>query len=107
MYFRWPVNLIVVHLVALDNKVDKMHPDEMIEVRALMDYKIPVVTNEITETKTETIVQKPKGIYLGAGVNSLLKPSAAVSYLDNKYLFQYQYQPLEGVHQIGVSKKLF
>jgi hypothetical protein len=39
--------------------------------------------------------------------NSLLKPSASVSYLDNKYLFQYQYQPMEKVHQIGVSKKLF
>jgi hypothetical protein len=27
--------------------------------------------------------------------------------LDNKYLFSYQYQPLQRVHQIGVSKKLF
>jgi hypothetical protein len=80
---------------------------EVLKMTATNDYKIPVVTNTITETKTETIVVKPKGIYLGAGVNSLLKPSASVSYLDNKYLFEYQYQPLQKVHQIGVSKKLF
>jgi hypothetical protein len=80
---------------------------EVLKMTATNDYKIPVVTNTITETKTETILLKPKGIYLGAGVNSLLKPSASVSYLDNKYLFQYQYQPMEKIHQIGVSKKLF
>jgi hypothetical protein len=80
---------------------------EVLKMTATNDYNIPVVTNTITETKTETIVVKPKGIYLGAGVNSLLKPSASVSYLDNKYLFQYHYQPMEKIHQIGVSKKLF
>ena len=80
---------------------------EVLKMSATNDFKIPVVTNTITETKTETIVKKPKGIYLGAGVNSLLDPSASVSYLDNKYLFTYQYQPLQKVHQIGVSKKLF
>jgi hypothetical protein len=66
-----------------------------------------VINNTITETKTETIVVKPKGIYLGAGVNSLLQPGAKVTYLDNKYLFQYSFQPLDRVHSIGVSKKLF
>jgi hypothetical protein len=80
---------------------------EVLKMTATNDYKLPVVTNTITETKTETIVKKPKGIYLGAGVNSLLNPSASVSYLDNKYLFQYQFQPMQNVHQIGVSKKLF
>lgn len=80
---------------------------EVLKMTATNDYKIPVVTNTITETKTETIVKKAKGIYLGVGVNSLLDPSASVSYLDNKYLFSYQFQPLEKVHQIGVSKKLF
>jgi len=80
---------------------------EVLKMTATNDYNIPVVTNTITETKTERIVVKPKGIYLGAGINSLLKPSASVSYLDNKYLFTYQFQPLERVHQIGVAKKLF
>ncbi len=80
---------------------------EVLKMTATSDYNIPVVTNTITNTETKTIVQKPKGIYLGASVNSLLQPSANVAYLDNKYLFEYQYQPLQKVHQIGVSKKLF
>ena len=80
---------------------------EVLKMSATNDFKIPVVTNTITNTETRTIIQKPKGIYLGAGVNSLLEPSASVAYLDNKYLFQYQYQPLQKIHQIGVAKKLF
>ena len=80
---------------------------EVLKMTATNDYKLPVVTNTITETKTETIIKKSKGIYLGAGVNSLLQPSAKVGYLDNKYLFQYGYQPLEKIHTLSVSKKLF
>jgi hypothetical protein len=80
---------------------------EVLKMTATNDYKIPVVTNTITNTETRTIIEKPKGIYLGAGVNTLLKPSASVAYLDNKYLFQYQYQPLQKIHTLGVSKKLF
>jgi hypothetical protein len=80
---------------------------EVLKMTATNDYKLPVVTNTITETKTETIVVKPKGFYLGAGVSSLLQPNAKVAYLDNKYLFSYQFEPLQGVHQIGVAKKIF
>jgi hypothetical protein len=80
---------------------------EVLKMTATSDFKMPVVTNTITETKTETIVKKPKGIYLGASVNSLLQPGAKVSYLDNKYLFSYQYQPLEKLHTLSVNKKLF
>ena len=80
---------------------------EVLKMTAVNDYKIPVVTNTITETKTETVVVKPKGIYLGAGINSMLQPSGKVSYLDNKYLFEYGYQPLQKIHTLSVSKKLF
>jgi hypothetical protein len=80
---------------------------EVLKMTATSDFKIPVVTNTITNTETKTIIQKPKGIYLGAGVNSLIQPSASVSYLDNKYIFQYQFQPLEKLHTVSVSKKLF
>ena len=72
---------------------------EVLKMTATNDYKIPVVTNTITHTNTQTIIKKSKGLYLGASAN--------VSYLDNKYLFTYQFQPLQGVHQIGVAKKLF
>jgi hypothetical protein len=80
---------------------------EVLKMTATSDYQIPVVTNTITNTETRTIIQKPKGIYLGAGINSVLQPSASVAYLDNKYLFQYQYQPMTKIHTLGVSKKLF
>ena len=80
---------------------------EVLKMTATNEYKIPVVTNTITQTNTQTIIKKSKGLYLGANVNSMLQPGANVSYLDNKYLFSYQFQPLQGVHQIGVSKKLF
>ena len=80
---------------------------EVLKMTAVNDYKLPVVTNTITETKTETVVVKPKGIYLGAEINSMLQPSAKVSYLDNKYLFEYGYQPLQKIHTLSVSKKLF
>jgi hypothetical protein len=80
---------------------------EVLKMTATNDFNIPVVTNTITNTETKTIVQKAKGIYLGAGVNSLLDPLAKVSYLDNKYLFSYQYQPVTKIHTLGVSKKLF
>jgi hypothetical protein len=80
---------------------------EVLKMTATNDFKIPVVTNTITNTETRTIIQKPKGIYLGASVNSLLQPGAKVAYLDNKYLFEYQYQPMTKVHSLGISKKLF
>jgi hypothetical protein len=80
---------------------------EVLKMTATSDFKIPVVTNTITNTETKTIIQKPKGIYLGASVNSLLQPGAKVAYLDNKYIFQYQFQPLEKLHTVSVSKKLF
>jgi hypothetical protein len=80
---------------------------EVLKMTATSDFKIPVVTNTITNTETKTIVQKQKGIYLGASVNSLLQPGAKVSYLDNKYIFQYQFQPLQKLHTLSVSKKLF
>jgi hypothetical protein len=80
---------------------------EVLKMTATSDFKIPVVTNTITNTETKTIVEKPKGIYLGASVNSLLQPGAKVSYLDNKYIFEYQFQPLEKLHTLSVSKKIF
>jgi predicted RNase H-related nuclease YkuK (DUF458 family) len=80
---------------------------EVLKMTATNDFKIPVVTNTITNTETKTIIKKAKGIYLGAGVNSLLKPSAKISYLDNKYLFEYAYQPVTKIHSLGISKKLF
>jgi hypothetical protein len=80
---------------------------EVLKMSVTNDFKIPVVTNTVTNTETRTIIQKPKGIYLGVGVNSLLDPGVKASYLDNKYILEYQYQPVTKIHTLGVSKKLF
>jgi len=71
------------------------------------DFKIPMVTNTITKEKTVTNTVLSKGVYLGGGVNSIMQYNVSASYVDNKYLFQYQYQPQLRVHQIGLAKKLF
>jgi len=80
---------------------------EVLKMTATNDYNIPVVTNTITNTETKTIIKKSKGLYLGASINSLLDPGAKASYVDDKYIFQYQYQPVTKIHTLGVSKKLF
>ena len=80
---------------------------EVLKMSVTNDFKIPVVTNIVTNTETRTIIQKPRGIYLGVGVNSMLDPGVKASYLDNKYIFEYQYQPVTNIHTLGVSKKLF
>ena len=80
---------------------------EVLKMTAINDFKLPVVTNTIIETKTETIIKKSKGFYLGASINSNLDPGAKASYVDDKYIFQYQFQPVTKIHTLGVSKKLF
>jgi hypothetical protein len=80
---------------------------DVLKMSVTNDFKIPTVTNTITNTETKTIIKKSKGLYVGASINSLLDPGAKVSYLDNKYLFQYQYQPVTKIHSLGISKKLF
>ena len=80
---------------------------EVLKMSVTNDFKIPVVTNTITNTETKTIIKKSKGIYLGANISSLLQPGATASYVDDKYIFQYQYQPMTKIHMLGVSKKLF
>ena len=40
-FINWPGPIIDLYLETIDDAVAKMHPDEMIEARALMDLKIP------------------------------------------------------------------
>ena len=80
---------------------------EVLKMSVTNDFKIPVVTNTITNTETKTIIKKSKGVYLGANISSLLQPGATASYVDDKYMFQYQYQPMTKIHTLGISKKLF
>ena len=80
---------------------------EVLKMNVTNDFKIPTVTNTVTNTETKTIIKKSKGLYLGANINSLLDPGATASYVDDKYIFQYQYQPMTKIHSLGISKKLF
>jgi hypothetical protein len=80
---------------------------EVLKMNVTNDFKIPVVTNTITNTETKTIIKKSKGLYLGATINSMVQPGASASYVDDKYIFQYQYQPMTKIHSLGISKKLF
>ena len=80
---------------------------EVLKMNVTNDFKIPVVTNTITNKETKTIIKKSKGLYLGATINSMVQPGASASYVDDKYIFQYQYQPMTKIHSLGISKKLF
>ena len=40
-FINWPGAIIDLYLETIDDAVAKMHPDEMIEARQLMDEKIP------------------------------------------------------------------
>jgi hypothetical protein len=39
-FINWPGPIIDLYLETIDDKVAKMHPDEMLEARQLMDEKI-------------------------------------------------------------------
>lgn len=80
---------------------------EVLKMDVSNDFKIPTVTNTVTITETNTIIKKPRGLYLGAGVNSQLNPNVTAHYLDNQFIFSYQYYPTIKSHGIGVSKRLF
>lgn len=70
------------------------------------DYKIKTFIPQTTTTINTTSIKKPKGLYLGLGINQQFSPFGKVDYLDNQYIFSYQFSPVGG-HAIGVSKKLF
>lgn len=80
---------------------------EVLKMDVSNDFKIPTVTNTITRTETNTIIKKPRSLYIGAGVNSQLTPNLTAHYLDNQFIFSYQYYPTLKAHGIGVAKRLF
>lgn len=42
IYWNWPTELILAHIMTIDEKVETMKFDDMIEARNLMDVKIPL-----------------------------------------------------------------
>ena len=80
---------------------------EVLKTSLITDFKIPVITNEITKEKNTTIIKKPTGIYLVGGVNSNFSYSIGASYLRDKSMFGYRYQPHVKVHSLEVGFKVF
>ena len=80
---------------------------EVLSMGITADFKIPTITNSIVTTKTTTKTKTPNDLYVGASINSILKPSLKLDYLNDQFIFTYQYSILNKSHQIGVSKKLF
>lgn len=80
---------------------------EVLSMGITTDFKIPTITNNIVTTKSTVKTKTPNSLYVGASINSVLKPSLKLDYLNDQFIFTYQYSVLEGSHQIGVSKKLF
>lgn len=80
---------------------------EVLKTSLETDFKIPTITNTITETKTVTNTITPRGLYLGASINTELVPSVGASYLDKDWMINYDYTIKTKAHSIGVRKKLF
>lgn len=77
---------------------------EVLKIDITNDFKLPQITNTIT-TK-ETIIKKPRGLYIGAGVTTTLSPLAKLDFVNGNWIYSYQYG-LEFGHSLSVGKKLF
>jgi hypothetical protein len=41
LYGNWPVSMIILHLLMIDEELTKMGSDDMLEARQLIDEKLP------------------------------------------------------------------
>jgi hypothetical protein len=57
---------------------------EVLKMNIINDFKIPTITNTIINTTT--IIKKPSGIFLTAGVNNQLIPSVGAIFIKDRYL---------------------
>lgn len=78
---------------------------KVLDMALKTDLRLPTVTNTIE--RTETIIKKPRGLYVGAGVNSKFSASVGGYYLNNSWLYGYQYTPEFSQHQVFIGRKLF
>ena len=80
---------------------------EVLSMAITTDFKIPTITNNIVTTKSTVKTKTPNSLYVGASINNLFEPALKADYLNDQFIFSYQYSILNKSHQIGVSKKLF
>ena len=57
---------------------------EVLKMDIYNNFKLPTVTNTIT--KTNTVIKKPSGLFLTAGVNQQLTPSIGAVFIKDRYL---------------------
>jgi hypothetical protein len=80
---------------------------EVLKTSLTTDFRIPQVTNTITKEKNTTIIKKPTGIYAVGGILSNSSYSVGASYLRDKSMFGYRYQPQVKIHSLEVGFKVF
>jgi len=121
-----PANVVLVHDTVFQNKpfeaplkrfsgsqpflygnttYDAIVAGEMLNISIENDFKIPHITNTITKETTKII--HPKGLYLGGSVSDKINFSAGATYLDNNWMFGYDYSVTMKSHSIGIKRKVF
>lgn len=69
--------------------------------------QLPTIIKEIETVKTVTTVRDLRGIYAGAGINQEFGYKVGASYVDKDWQFNYDYQPKDKIHWVGVKRRLF
>jgi hypothetical protein len=72
---------------------------EVLKMDIVNHFKIPTITNTITTTNT--IIKKPLGLFLTAGVNQQLIPSVGVTLIKDKYLFGITNNSIQLGYKLG------
>jgi hypothetical protein len=72
---------------------------EVLKMDIVNDFKIPTITNTITNTTT--ITKKPSGIFLTAGVNQQLVPFVGVTLIKDRYLFGITNNSIQLGYKLG------
>lgn len=80
---------------------------EILKSTVETDFRIPRVTTVIEKEKTRTVTEKPSGLYLGGGISNLGNVSVGATYLMNKTLIGYDYNPQLSQHSIRAGVKVF
>lgn len=70
-------------------------------------FELPITTVNNTVTNTRTVIEKPRGVYFAAGASTFAGPKFGATYLRDKYIFGYRYEPQTQSHYIEAGFKIF
>jgi hypothetical protein len=79
---------------------------EVLKTSITTDFKLPQITNTITKEKTTTIIKKPTGFYAVGGFNSDFRYSVGATFLRDRSMIGYRYQPQTDIHSMEVGFKI-